>query len=41
MENSFVLANGYYEDKSLKIKDMLLPPGENYESSRLFFFRII
>lgn len=33
-KNSFVLVNGYYEDKLLKVSTMVLPPGEEYEESR-------
>lgn len=38
MENSFVLVNGLYEDKTLTVSTMLMPPGEAYEESRFNFF---
>ncbi|XP_022907968.2 DNA polymerase epsilon subunit 2 [Onthophagus taurus] len=37
VENTFVLANGFYEDKVLQVSSILLPPGEEYEDSRPTF----
>lgn len=37
VENSFVLVNGYYEDKILHVSTMVLPPGEDYIVSRPTF----
>lgn len=34
VENSFILVNGYYEDKILHVSTVILPPGEEYEESR-------
>ncbi|KAI4469123.1 dna polymerase epsilon subunit b [Holotrichia oblita] len=39
-ENCFVLVNGYYEDKILRVSTMVLPPGEEYKDSRPFFGNI-
>lgn len=33
-ECSFVLLNGYYEDKILHVSSVTLPPGEEYKDSR-------
>lgn len=40
VENSFVLVNGYYEDKILHVSTMVLPPGEDYRVSRPTFGNI-
>ncbi|XP_044744137.1 DNA polymerase epsilon subunit 2 [Coccinella septempunctata] len=40
VENSFVLVNGVYEDKTLTVSTMLMPPGEAYEESRASFANI-
>ncbi|KAJ8980174.1 hypothetical protein NQ317_011418 [Molorchus minor] len=37
VENSFVLVNGYYEDKILKVSTIILPSGEEYMESRPSF----
>ncbi|KAJ8941952.1 hypothetical protein NQ318_013288 [Aromia moschata] len=37
VENSFVLVNGYYEDKILTVSTIVLPPGEEYRNSRPSF----
>ncbi|KYB26713.1 DNA polymerase epsilon subunit 2 [Tribolium castaneum] len=36
-ENCFVLVNGHYEDKIIKVSTLILPPGEEYANSRPFF----
>lgn len=37
VENAFVLVNGYYEDKIIKVSTIILPPGEEYKTSRNLF----
>ncbi|KAK4884432.1 hypothetical protein RN001_000703 [Aquatica leii] len=37
VENSFILVDGYYEDKILQVATVLLPPGEEYKDSVLSF----
>ncbi|KAG5866920.1 hypothetical protein JTB14_013530 [Gonioctena quinquepunctata] len=37
MENCFVLVNGYYEDRTLHVSTVVLPPGEEYNNSRVSF----
>ncbi|KAF5305724.1 hypothetical protein FQR65_LT07620 [Abscondita terminalis] len=37
VENSFVLVDGYYEDKILRVASVLLPPGEEYADSVMSF----
>ncbi|KAB0803350.1 hypothetical protein PPYR_00320 [Photinus pyralis] len=37
VENSFVLVNGYYEDKLIKVSTVISPPGEEYKDSILSF----
>lgn len=39
-ENCLVLVNGYYEDRILHVSSMVLPPGEDYKSSRPSFGNI-
>lgn len=38
VENSFVLVNGYYEDKLLRVSTVHLPLGEEYKDSRQVYF---
>ncbi|XP_017769233.1 PREDICTED: DNA polymerase epsilon subunit 2 [Nicrophorus vespilloides] len=40
VENCFVLVNGYYEDKKLMVSTIILPPGEEYNDSKLSFSNI-
>jgi DNA polymerase epsilon subunit 2 len=40
VENSFVLVNGYYEDKIIKVSTIVLPPGEEYHNSRPLFHNL-
>ncbi|XP_030754495.1 DNA polymerase epsilon subunit 2 [Sitophilus oryzae] len=40
VENTFVLVNGFYEDKILHVSTVILPPGEDYAASRLTFGNI-
>ncbi|KAK5648615.1 hypothetical protein RI129_003507 [Pyrocoelia pectoralis] len=37
VDNTFVLINGYYEDKLLKVSTVILPPGEEYKDSLMSF----
>lgn len=37
VENCFVLVNGVYEDKLIKVSTIILPPGEEYQNTRPFF----
>ncbi|CAG9813336.1 unnamed protein product [Phaedon cochleariae] len=37
VENSFILVNGYYEDRILHVSTVVLPPGEEYKNSRFSF----
>ncbi|XP_057662767.1 DNA polymerase epsilon subunit 2 [Diorhabda carinulata] len=39
-ENCLVLVNGYYEDPILHVSSIVLPPGEDYKSSRPTFGNI-
>lgn len=37
VENTFVLVNGVYDDRKLMVSTIILPPGEEYKTSRLSF----
>ncbi|XP_063918780.1 DNA polymerase epsilon subunit 2-like [Zophobas morio] len=40
VENSFVLVNGHYEDRIIKVSTIILPPGEEYQNSRPLFNKL-